>query len=338
MKTSKVAGLRWPSRGFTLVELLVVIGIIALLISILLPALSKARKAANTVACAANLHSLTLGMIMYAQQYHGAILGNAWTSGAFLETLGNPAYSDLNCPSIDQAWDWQAPTAKIMGVKFDEAGSVTDRTARFSFLSLYAPFQCPDNDIVEGPYSGSPVGITTKMTSYSTSLYFQTCYSPNNGANTTLYQTYVNTGNYFPNITRVGDTSTKAYMFDSARWTSAPGTPPNYNLSYNASATAQQFSDYGPWDSYTRSFLPGQPMVYSMRHGERSIAAGLGQPNSGRLRFNVAFFDGHVQTLDGHTAMNPIYWVPKGGVIPQSEACSESYNSFMAPATQLISP
>src|SRR5256885_15316242 len=58
------------ARAFTLVELLVVIGIIALLLAILLPVVSRARESANRVACLSNLRQLATAALGYAGENH----------------------------------------------------------------------------------------------------------------------------------------------------------------------------------------------------------------------------------------------------------------------------
>ena len=72
------AARRGGARGFTLVELLVVVAIIALLLAILLPALAKAREAARVVVCGSNERQLYLAHQYYQQEFRGYMILHQW--------------------------------------------------------------------------------------------------------------------------------------------------------------------------------------------------------------------------------------------------------------------
>jgi len=278
--------MRRRSCGFTLVEVLVVIGIIAVLISILLPALQKARAAATAIACASNLRQLYICSAAYAAENRGAtpcafppppasdyVSGGSWFFEAYYAFGYGSGWGPMPRPRPDH---W-GPLGKYL-----RANESRTHTALGEVL-YYKLLRCPsetgfDYSAIGGTSALIPAGELNMWehpvtpTSYSISMAL---FRPggSSGDSRLGQRTRGFSGGYMPH--KVSDATAVTMFMDS----------PVLNPGWGVPLISPFADDPASWNDKGLGWTYGGFYWYAFRHpGQRA---------------NVCYYDGHVEAV-GH--------------------------------------
>jgi len=275
-----------------LVELLVVIGIIALLISILLPALSKAREAAARVVCSSNMRQIGMGIAMYLTESKGTY-PPVWYPGDYDTSGGGDQYFGTTGP------DGLPDNATYVTLIARYMGSTT--TNIYTGLNLPV-FVCPKDSQPRDTFlNGGPCSYTMPQSWNSDDKYYSTNYrmfktgrgggtapTPGQTLNRGIGQLWTPGGYPMWIRSNMVRPSAKALLLVERAYTEG-GECTNWDLGYQIINPSQQMS--------VGDGSHGFPMLHSapkdLGFNNAAGAALLGKD----VRFNYLFCDYHVELL-----------------------------------------